>query len=476
VPILHAETSPPASLVELQGQTLHFGFDLVQAAFWLLCRCEEMETKERDRFGRFPEEQSWLIRHGLAQIPVLNMYAALLRTALATALEKRGMTLIRKARWPGARPYAVVLSHDVDDAGRFDWRQGFHLLARAVRQRSPRGLLRGVYLILAKLKQSISNRRDPYWNFDTVTELEDRHGFRSSFYFVTGPESVNRDPLYHVDAPRIAQLLVQLHEGGWEVGVHGSFDSYLHAAKLQAQRKKLESLTGSPVRGIRQHYLRLKVPETFREQVRAGFTYDSTLGYRGHVGFRAGAAFPFPLFDPQRREPIDLLEVPLSIMDGPLFWQLDLGPEEAAAYVLDVLRHVREQGGLAVLLWHQRVWYDKKYPGWSTVYEAAIEYLHAEQAAWVVTGAQVAEWWLAREEVRPVSWERADQEARLSYRAGRPVEGLVLEMDLPPSARVVVTGIETSIRREGTHVQIDLPPLIAGQTFDVHVREEGAEV
>ena len=45
---------------------------------------------------------------------------------------------------------------------------------------------------------------------------------------------------------------------------------------------------------------------------------------------------------------------------------------------------------LAVLLWHQRAWYDKKYPGWKLVYHRAVEHLHDEDLAWVATAGQVA--------------------------------------------------------------------------------------
>jgi peptidoglycan/xylan/chitin deacetylase (PgdA/CDA1 family) len=460
-------------LFHRHGGRVRLTFDLVRAAFWLLSRQEEWGHNNRDAFGRFDDSASWLVRHGLAEVPVVNLYAGLLAQLVAEVAADLGLPLLRKQPWPHGRRYAVVLSHDVDDAGRFSPRQGYRLLRNAVGQRSPRGMARGIYYTLGGLGHNLSRKRDPYWNFEEVMGLEAEAGFRSTFFFVPEAESADRDPPYVLDTPRLRDLLVQLRAEGWEVAVHGNYDSYLDPESLRAQREKLEQVSGGSVRGVRQHYLRLKVPDTFRAQAGAGFAYDGTLGYRGHVGFRAGAAFPCHPFDPDSGEKLSLLELPLTVMDGPLFWQLKLSPPEAAARTLALLDKVRSVGGLAVLLWHQRAWHEGRYPGWGRVYGQVVDHLRQEGQAWVATAGQVADWWLARQAVQLEASSILGRTCRWRYRAGSPLHGLGLALRHAGGGSVTVTGAEADIQTVGTGTRLVFPSLAAGQSFEIElVREE----
>jgi hypothetical protein len=473
VPVLYAGEAPTILFHE-QGSTIRLGFDPIRAAFWLLSRQEELGMGDRDSLGRFDCSTSWLIRHGLAEIPIVDLYADLLAKVLVAAAQAQGIPLLRKGRWPKGQAYAVALSHDVDDAGRFTPGQGLRLLTKAVSQRSPRVAARGVYFIAAGLLRSFSQTSDPYWNFEAVMDLETGAGFRSTFFLVPDASNVNHDPPYEIDTPQLRDLLARLHAGGWEVAVHGSFDSYLDAGILRTQRQKMERLSGVPVCGVRQHYVRLRLPDTFRAQVEADFAYDSTLGFRSAVGFRAGAAFPFHPFDTATGQSLPLVELPLTIMDGPLFWQLGLTPFEATARSLALLEKTRAVRGLAVLDWHQRVWYEKRYPGWSQVYREIVEHLRDEGLAWVATAGQIAAWWFAREDVQLVELYADGRLWHWRYRAGQAMDGLMLSVagacsnDLGPS--VTVLGADSTIRLgEGGEAQVVLTSLAPDQTFEIRV-------
>ena len=466
VPVLNAGEAPSSLSHRHHGQ-VRLTFDLARGAFWLLSRQEELGDGNRDAFGRFDCSASWLVRHGLAEVPVVDLYARLLARVLAEVAVRAGLPLLRKLPWPRGQHYAVVLSHDVDDAGRFSPRQGLRMLGQAISQRSPRGMARGTYYALAGLGNLLGRQSDPCWNFEVVMELEAEAGYRSTFFFVPEVGSARRDPPYEVDTPRLRDLLSRLRAGGWEVGVHGNFDSYLDPEALRAQREKLERVLGGTVRGVRQHYLRLQVPETFRAQVDAGFAYDGTVGYRSTVGFRAGVAFPFRPFDPTAGRQLALLELPLTVMDGSLFWQLNLEPPEASARTLALLGAVRSVEGVAVLLWHQRVWYEKRYPGWRQVYGRAVGYLHEEGLAWVATAGQVADWWLAREAVQVETISVSGRARRWRYRAGQDVEGLVFSLHQAGAGRVTVAGAEAAVHAVEDEVRLEFQSLAAGQTFEI---------
>ena len=500
IPVLHVG-EPPTSLIRAPaGAALDdcpricLGFDLVCSAFWLLSLQEELTARSRrdpaaplaaeeggrrDVFDRFVSARSWLARHDLAATPVVNLYASLLKKALYLVAASQNLPVVHKARWPRGRRYAVVLSHDVDEVGRFGAGRGLQLFGQALARPSPRSLVRGAYFAAAGATRSLTRGPDPYWNFEDMMAMEEQAGYRSTFFFVPEARSVNRDPPYDIDAPRLRSVLARIHAGGWEIGVHGSFDSYTDATVLDSQRRKLAETSGAPVEGIRQHYLRLRVPGSFHAQARAGFVYDSTLGYHDNIGFRAGAAFPFRPFDPESRVPLPMLELPLTVMDGALFWHLKLTPQAAAARTLALLDTVRQQGGLAVLLWHQRVLHEKKYPGWWPVYVQAVEHLRAGGEAWVAPGRQVAAWWLAREALHLVHISNTGGEWRWQYQAAEAVKDMTLVLgrrgDGPEATgSITVTGATATVRERGANVVwLDLNPLAAGQTFELVWRPEG---
>ena len=68
--------------------------------------------------------------------------------------------------------------------------------------------------------------------------------------------------------------------------------------------------------GIRQHFLLFDKDRTPFEQLKAGFQYDSTLGYRDICGYRCGTGFPYSWFNLFMDGNDNFLEVPLIVMDS----------------------------------------------------------------------------------------------------------------------------------------------------------------
>jgi len=76
--------------------------------------------------------------------------------------------------------------------------------------------------------------------------------------------------------------------------------------------------------GVRMHWL-LRDENTFCVLEESGYDYDSTAGYNETVGYRCGTTQTF------RRWVQTLLELPLHIQDGAMFYsqRLDLSETEA---------------------------------------------------------------------------------------------------------------------------------------------------
>lgn len=162
--------------------------------------------------------------------------------------------------------------------------------------------------------------RRPYWGFDKIMQIEKKYGVRSTCFFlnesikfnITKPNSwklaLGR---YDIHDKRIVSIIRELDTNGWEIGVHGSYNSYNNYELLKHEKETLEKIVGHEVIGVRQHYLNFG-ENTWQIQQQAGFKYDSTWGPAIEIGFKANRVSPFfPIEDTQ------YCEIPLVIMDRP---------------------------------------------------------------------------------------------------------------------------------------------------------------
>ncbi len=239
---------------------------------------------------------------------------------------------------------------------------------------------------------------DPYWNFQRIMDLEGELGVRSTFFFLdergkatlTCPGSMMLYwGRYRLDSRPVSEVIRQLADGGWEIGLHGSYGSYVDEAMLRQEKERLEAITGAAVAGVRQHYLRLSVPETWRIHAALGFRYDSTLGYTDRVGFRRGATAPFFPTDPSTGERIEVLQIPLGIMDIALAACASPWPE-----ALRCIEQIEAVRGVLTINWHQRVFNPWDTDDLPDLYRRILSECR-RRGAWIAPLGRVAEWWLS---------------------------------------------------------------------------------
>jgi peptidoglycan/xylan/chitin deacetylase (PgdA/CDA1 family) len=367
----------------------------------MLAREEELVTKRRDQWECFAGNFSRLHELGVLEQPLVNQLVLQLQRRIAAWCDARGVRIEPVPRWKDGARFAVALTHDVDDVQLYSIRLALRLLAHGPRSYAVRKGLDTALRTLARAGRA----RDPYWNFERWAGEESRRGFRSCFYFCPpAPRSRHEyDAHYTMDdalefegrRTTVRGMARALAERGFEIGLHGAYLSHLDAEELARERRQIEEAVGRPIAGIRQHFLRFEAARTWHAQARAGFGYDTTLGYNEAIGFRAGVAAPFPAWDAEHGAPLDLLELPLTAMDGALFRTMKLDAAAAAAKVREHLERVEAVGGLAVLLWHPNAAAEEHFPGWWTCYLAALDHI-AARGAWVATPAEIAAWWRER--------------------------------------------------------------------------------
>jgi hypothetical protein len=159
-----------------------------------------------------------------------------------------------------------------------------------------------------------------------------------------------------------------LREKNCEIGLHGSYFS-LEENLLERERQNLEQTFNRPVLMGRQHWLNLPGEASVERIFNAGITVDSTLGWNGSSGFRGGMARPFPILLSGGKH---LWEVPLVLMDGPLFNDLGLDTDGVFAYAKKILQQVWVRRGMVAINWHERAAHPDY--GWFEAYRRILEW------------------------------------------------------------------------------------------------------
>jgi len=282
--------------------------------------------------------------------------------------------------WPENHRFAACLTHDIDSIYP-SWKYTLFTTAKfALKLRPQKSLGR----LICKIRKD--NSQNPYWNFKKILELEGRYGARSGFYF----KATSKDPAGWIyDIEDLRDELGTLIDMGWEVGLHGGFYSYNNPKELKREKEAMENTLGKEVIGIRMHYLRFDVPDSWRLLADLGFKYDTTFGYSDMPGFRNGMSHPFKPYDLRVEEEIDILEIPLIVMDGSLF---KMPVDEAWTVIKDLIEITEKNKGVITILWHNTT-LDEIFSGrWAKIYEKILQFLK-EKEAWMTSGEQIHEYW-----------------------------------------------------------------------------------
>lgn len=283
-----------------------------------------------------------------------------------------------RPEYPNAQRFAVCLTHDID-ALRFS--------ARRIAYAALRSLGAGNVIVSAKtLLSRISKKCNPLWNFDKIMKLEEKYGAKSSFYFLALDEN---DVDFRYDLGELANELKDIVDRGWEVGLHGGLDAYNNLEQIKKEKQTLEKRLGRQVIGYRNHYLKFKVPTTWQLLSEAGFAYDATFGYADCVGFRNSVCHPFYPYDLDADADIDILEIPLTIMDCTLAVYMRLDARSMWVITKQLIDTVERYRGVITILWHNEYMVGPMLE----FYEEILRYCRSRNA-WMTSGEEICRWWM----------------------------------------------------------------------------------
>lgn len=325
--------------------------DIFASSFFMLSRWEEWVNDERDQHSRFPGRKSIAFKNNFLQRPVVNEYVEMLWNMLVFLGWKN-----RKDR-----KFDLVLSHDVD------------ILTSSV---SIKNVLGDIFL-RRKLKLAINKAlnlfRDPVDTYGFLMDISEKVGVKSRFYFMATDfrTDINCSEGY-LDNKRFKSLIKEIKGRNHVVGFHPGYFTYDSNRQWKKEKKALESKTDLCIEEGRQHFLMLKIPNTFRIWEKAGMKMDSTLGYPDKEGFRCGTGDCFHIFDFVARKELRLLESPLVLMEGTLKDYQALSLKEAEKRIIYYLNIGKKYKMRTTILFHNSSFDNISWKGWKKLYEKVI--------------------------------------------------------------------------------------------------------
>lgn len=326
-------------------------WNLFYNIYSLLTLDEEVKSKKRDEHDRFIANYSPRSNCNLLEVPAFNEACAML-VAASIGLANHNKPDLELNYI--VKPPVVVLSHDCDILlGNDKWTQGVRLyrcIKPIIKCKPPK---------LKNIKYIMENFLNPKkYYFDNILgmiEIERMHRATSSFYFLNGTSGRFGSRSGIKIIPEILNNIPK----GWNVGMHYNHDTLLNEEKFTTQKDELENVINNRLVTGRAHYLRFNPENSFEFLENMGILCDGSVGYPDKIGYRCGIAGPFNPYDAKHNKKLNMLELPLVIMDGTLIEEY---PNSAEEVFKNMLVHLSKIGGAITILWHPGMFYNSEVP------------------------------------------------------------------------------------------------------------------
>lgn len=365
---------------------------------------------------------------------------------------------------------AAVLTHDVDQL--YD-RELFRILAdanhiRRIFTSHERGNLRKS---VQRIIRSIFKPKPAGNDVRRIRTLERRYGWPSTFFLLEDRYWARYGSRYRWNDSPVKRIAQELQDEGCEISIHGSFYHYDDPQFLLRKRQEFERIFGVTPIGIRNHYLRFSGMSTWRAQETSGFQYDSTYGYNNHLGPRAGLSLPFFPTEEDHSRTVNVLELPLTVMDQTLFRRLRMAKNEAVEFLKAQIVDLTTQGGLGVFLWHNNYFDEPEYIDWEETFSALLQMLK-DAGAWVTTAAEINRWWRDESAITVDAAPRTNQWTGW-IQARKDLHNFKMVLSGYGECDISVDGPDPILDRKKDALEFHFPHLLRGDHVRVHVRSKG---
>ena len=310
-------------------------FDVFAASFYLLSRYEEYTNTSRDKHGRFEARNSLAFNHDFLQFPLIEHWCEQLKNVLQSQYQN----LVFKPN-----TFKCITTIDVDFAYLYRGLDTKRWLGKLVKS-----VLRfDIKSAQTQLQSSFDVKKDPYNAYEFISAtVKGELG-----YFILMSNRGGHDKNIKTDGVAFKKLIKQLHQTANFVGLHPSYSSNQKIETLIQERDELGQIINQKIDKSRQHFLKMNLPATYQNLIKAGLKEDYTMTYAEEIGFRASTCVPFVWFDLHINKATQLVCLPTCFMDTTAIEYLKYSAKQIENVNEKLLNLIKYYNGHYVTLWH----------------------------------------------------------------------------------------------------------------------------
>jgi hypothetical protein len=335
-------------------------FDFPAMAFWLLTRYEEYQTFQPDQHGRFPAKQSLAYQNNFLDMPLIDLWALELKEKL--------YSFYPESAFPKTASYTFQPTFDIDYAWAYRnksfWRTSGAFL---------RDFIRFDFAKLSERAAVLAGKReDPYFTFSIIDEMHQATSKPIFFWLLGDYGKYDKNTHFKNSAFRKLIESISLKQ---DVGIHPSYASNEKPNGYLNELTRLEEICKNKISKSRQHFLKIKLPNTYKRLLQTAIRDEYSMGYADVPGFRASIARSYNWYDLSEEIETKLRIHPFMIMDVTLNVYGKMGEYEAIETSKKIIEHCKKVGGELITIWHNNSLCEKEnWKGWTKTYQTIVEF------------------------------------------------------------------------------------------------------
>lgn len=335
-------------------------FDIFSATFYLLSRYEEYTTESTfDKHGRFLHTHSLAYENNFLQKPLVDIWIKRLRTVLLQKYPKLKLS---------TPSFFLIPTIDIDNLFAYKYR-GFLRTSGA----TFRDALSGKFTtLMRRLRVGWGLEPDPYNNIKEVVALHKQFKILPIFFLHFGDYGAHDK--YAIFPNKEWKAFGRTFQRPYTVGLHPSYKAAVDWEQLKKEKNRMEAIVGVNANICRYHFLRFRLPVSYRWLLKARIREDFSMAYADALGFRASTCFPFYFYDLLKERSSEMLVHSPCVMDVTLKNRLKLSPDKAVEKCFALIDEVKHVGGEFISIFHNESLSDfQEWEGWKDMYKQILK-------------------------------------------------------------------------------------------------------
>jgi hypothetical protein len=328
-------------------------FDIFGAIFFLLSRYEEYLPHKKDNHKRFSSQNSIAHQFNFLQEPVIDKWLIQFSKILKADYN---INTYKPS-------FSYIPTYDIDVAYNFKLHSTFHQLIASVKD-----IATFKWKRLA-LRWNVINQqaKDPYDNFTWLDNLHQELNLKPIYFWLVS-NNVSKLDQNNKRNDISMQALYAKHKAQYINGIHPSYISNTNQKEFDDELSFCKAYLGN-ITASRQHYIKLQLPNTYRQLILNNIYNDYSMGYPDANGFRAGTSNSFLWFDLLLNQTTNLEIHPFCFMEATSIFYNKHNADEAYKELERIYWEIRNSGGTMITIFHNYTLGDlPAYKGWRNTY------------------------------------------------------------------------------------------------------------